>query len=443
MATKKLRFADFEVDFARRELRRGGIRLGLQHKPFRVLELLLKKPGELVTREELSTFLWPDSHVSFERGLNTAVNSLRQVLGDSSRHCRFIETRAGLGYLFTAPVQEIAEVKPRQANNCEEAYQDYLKGRYFLDRMAEEEIHKAIAHFKSAAEDKSCGGLAHAGLADAYCYLATAGAARPSDVSANARFFAEDAVANDPALSDAHVSLARVKLLFEWDWHGAQAAVSRALELEPFSVAAHTLHAALLRIAGAHEQALQVCRRALTSEPLSFPANLQLAGCFYAVRDFKKAVDQCWKMLTLESRFAPAQVLLALSYEQLGMYEESIVEFQNAQKCSGFQAAALSGLAHACTLAGLESQAEQAWETLIERARGSYVSDYWRAVVCAGRQQHLSALTFLEECLKQRDPSLLWLHADARFDALRDDSRFKLLASAIFSGEAAISARAN
>ncbi len=435
MNGKKLRFADFEVDFARRELRKRGVRVGLQHKPFRVLELLLQSPGELVTREQLSAFLWPDSHVSFERGLNTAVNSLRQVLGDSSRECLFIETRTGLGYSFSAPVQEVPEAKPKQVNNGAEGYQDYLKGRYFLDRMAEEEIHKAIAHFKSAAEDDSCTSFAHAGLADAYCYMALAGAARPADVSAKARSFAERAVANDPGLSLAHVSLARVRILFDWDWQSAQAAVGRALELDPYSAAAHTLHAALLRMAGGCEEALQICRRALALEPLSFPANLQLAGCLFAARQFKRAVDQCWKILTLESRFAPAQVLLALAYEQLGMYEEAVVEFQNAQNCSGFQAAAVSGLFHVCALAGLQSQADQTSFGLFRQERNRYVADYWRAVICLGQKQTGEALAFLEKSLAQRDPALLWLKADARFDVLQENPRFQeLLRSLSFQG---------
>ena len=76
------------------------IRVGLQHKPFRVLELLLRHPGELVSREELIGSLWPDSNVSFEHGLNTAVNSLRKALGESFDEPHFIETRSGLGYRF-------------------------------------------------------------------------------------------------------------------------------------------------------------------------------------------------------------------------------------------------------------------------------------------------------------------------------------------------------
>ena len=120
-----VRFEDFEVNFSQREVRRQGKRLRLQRKPFQILQLLLQSPGAIVTREELAKQLWPCLHVSFERCLNTAMNSLRQALGDSSHGARFIETRPGLGYVFIAKVKRI---EPSTT-----AHQDYLRGRYFLE----------------------------------------------------------------------------------------------------------------------------------------------------------------------------------------------------------------------------------------------------------------------------------------------------------------------
>ena len=93
------------MNFELRELRKNGVRVPLQHKPFRILELLLMQPGSLVTRAQLAQELWPHLPVSFERSLNTAINSLRQALDDSQRENRYIETRSGLGYRFTAEVE--------------------------------------------------------------------------------------------------------------------------------------------------------------------------------------------------------------------------------------------------------------------------------------------------------------------------------------------------
>lgn len=100
-----LRFGLFEVDLKARELRKGGLRLKLQQKPFQILEMLLERPGDLVTRKEVAERLWPGVHVTFDRSMNTAVNGLRRALGDSPRNPRFLETRQGLGYRFIAPVE--------------------------------------------------------------------------------------------------------------------------------------------------------------------------------------------------------------------------------------------------------------------------------------------------------------------------------------------------
>jgi DNA-binding winged helix-turn-helix (wHTH) protein len=103
-AVRALRFGAFELDPRARELRKGGLRLKLEGKPLQVLELLLERAGELVTRKELRKRLWPDSFVDFDRGINTAMNRLRKTLGDTPDNPRYIETRSRLGYRFVAAV---------------------------------------------------------------------------------------------------------------------------------------------------------------------------------------------------------------------------------------------------------------------------------------------------------------------------------------------------
>jgi len=103
-----LRFGVFELDLAAGELRKNGAKLRLQEQPFQVLALLLERPGEVVTREEVCQKLWPaDTFVDFDHSLNTAVNKLREVLGDSASSPRYIETLARRGYRFIAPVQKV------------------------------------------------------------------------------------------------------------------------------------------------------------------------------------------------------------------------------------------------------------------------------------------------------------------------------------------------
>ena len=105
----RYRFGLYEADVRAGELRRDGIRIKLQDQPFQVLVALLERPNDLVTREELRLRLWPaDTFVDFDHSLNTAINKLREALGDSASNPRFIETKARKGYRFIAPVQAIA-----------------------------------------------------------------------------------------------------------------------------------------------------------------------------------------------------------------------------------------------------------------------------------------------------------------------------------------------
>ena len=104
------RFGTFEVNFQSRELRKHGMRIRLEEKPFQILEMLLDRAGLVVTRSMLRERLWPDTYVGYEHGLNTAINKLRDLLGDSARSPRFVETLPRLGYRFIAPVVKPGKV---------------------------------------------------------------------------------------------------------------------------------------------------------------------------------------------------------------------------------------------------------------------------------------------------------------------------------------------
>src|SRR6266436_1758083 len=102
-----IRFATFEVDLQAQELRKGGLRLKLSGQPFQVLAILLEQPGSVVTREELQKRLWPDTFVDVDHNLNTAINKIREVLGDSAENPRFVETLSRRGYRFMVPVNNV------------------------------------------------------------------------------------------------------------------------------------------------------------------------------------------------------------------------------------------------------------------------------------------------------------------------------------------------
>jgi DNA-binding winged helix-turn-helix (wHTH) protein/Flp pilus assembly protein TadD len=426
----RLRFGVFDLDMQNRELRRRGLRVKLQQKPFQILHLLLTRAGTFVTRGQLAQHLWPDLHVNFDRSLNTAVNSLRRALGDSPDNPRFIETRAGLGYRFIAPVESIEERASASVEkfNIEkvyagdvDAYHDYLKGRYFQNKMTEEDLRKSVAYFEAAlGADPDCA-LAYAGLADTYSLLACLGILPAKEAHGRASEFIAAALRIDHKLAEAHTALGSIKKLYEWDWTGAEASCRQALGLKPNDAHGHRLYASLLSALERHAEAIQEIRRAQQLDPLSLLINAEAAWDLYMARDFQGAMEQAWRTLAMEPRFAPAQHALGLACQQMGMLEEAIVELQNARVCSNNHPATVAALGHAYAIAGQRRDAEELLRELERRSENRQVSGYWAGLLNAGLGDNSSAVKCLNQARVDRDVWLVWLAAEPRFDLLRSD----------------------
>jgi DNA-binding winged helix-turn-helix (wHTH) protein/Tfp pilus assembly protein PilF len=434
---RKLRFGTFEIDLQERELRNRGIRLKLQHKPFQILELLLERRGTLVTRTELAKHLWPDLHVSFDHGLNTAVNTLRDTLGDSIRNPRYIETRSGLGYRFVAPVEEIWDNPPAQSSNNDgnrqatkrytpafDAYQDYVRGRFFFSRRNEADLRKSVACFESAIAQDPKYALAYTGLADVYNLFALLGVLAPAEAYRRVKDLTATALQIDDRLPEAHASLADARRLFDWDYLAAEMGYLRALDLDINYAEGHCRYAALLSQVGRFEQATKEIRRAMELDPLSLSISVDLAWNHYVARDFEAAMQQSWKTLVLEPAFAPAQNTLALAYQHLGMHEEAMTEFENARICSGHHPAAIAALAHASAVAGRRQEANETVRELENLSRTRRISPYWKSVAYLGLGRVDAALHSIEAACHEREAWLVWINVEPRFDPIRSEHRF-------------------
>jgi DNA-binding winged helix-turn-helix (wHTH) protein/Flp pilus assembly protein TadD len=422
----RVRFGVFEVNLRERELRKFGLRVKLQQKPFQILQRLVETPGEFVSREELARVLWPDLHVLFDRSLNTAVNALRRALGDPARNPRFIESRQGLGYRFIAEVEHLQtdQAPVRSRRRSTEANRDYLKGRYFSNKQTAEDLHKSIAHFESALARDPGYALAYTGLADTYIQFAFQGMLPAQESFAHAKKFAADALRIDDHLAEAHTSIAGVKRYCDWDWTGAEAAYRRALELNGDDSRAHRLYADYLSTMGRSEEALREISAAQELDPLSLVINMEMAWILYIARDFQAAAEQSWKTLAMEPRFAPAQNTLGLAYQQMGMVEEAIVELDNARACSEEHPCAQAALAHALAIAGRRAEAELLLDQLKKMSRTRNVSRYWLAIVNTALGACDAAFESLNEACKNREAWLVWLKVEPRYDPLREDARF-------------------
>jgi DNA-binding winged helix-turn-helix (wHTH) protein/Flp pilus assembly protein TadD len=427
----RLRFGTFEVDLQSRELRNRGMRIRLQEKPFRILELLLERSGGVVTREELVQRLWPGLHVNFERSLNTAVNSLRGALGDSSRSGRFIETRPGIGYRFVAHAEVVSRTNfslpavPNIAASAKfGAYEDYLRGRHFYGKMSEDDLRKSVAHFESAIAQDSYYASAYAGLADAYTSFALFGMLSPIEAGSRARDLAAKALQMDGALPEAHAALGAVKVSFDWEWAAAETEYLLALELNPNYAEGHHRYAALLSRMGRTPEAIKQIRRAQELNPLSLAICMEAGWILCMAQDFEAAVEQCWKVLGIEPKFAPAQYTLGLAYERLGMMEEAITEFENARTCSGNSPVMKAALAHTYAIGGMPDEAMAILRQLEETSKWRYISPYWTGMIWTGLGAHDRALDEIEKASEHRDVWLTWLNVEPRFQPIRSHARF-------------------
>ncbi|HTT61990.1 MAG TPA: winged helix-turn-helix domain-containing protein [Bryobacteraceae bacterium] len=439
----KLRFGPFEVDLDNRELRKHGIRVKLQRKPFQILETMLQRPGQLVLRTDLAKLLWPGMHVNFDRSLNTAVNALRRALGDTSRNARFIETRTGLGYRFLVSVEEVGGARPDAGIQLvrsnvpgagADVPQDCLKGRYFCHKLTAEDLHKGVAHFNAAlAQDPQCA-FAYAGLADAYCLSALLNMGPPREIYPRAKEMAMRALRARQDLGEAHAALASVKRLFEWDWAGAEAEYLTALVLSSNSAMTHQAYGAHLAATGKAKEALRELRHSEEIDPLCPRVNVGVAWGLYVARDFQGASEQSWKVLAMEPKFGAAQYTLGLAYEQMGLTEDAAVELRNARTCSGDHPAVLAALAHVHACYGDASQAARMLGELEDLSQRRYVSPYWLALVYTGLQDRERALELLGRAYEERDVWLTWLGVEPRFDALRPETRFTRLLQSIGLG---------
>ena len=617
-----VRFGVYEFASQTKELRKAGIRIRLEGQPLAVLEMLLKQPGELVTREELQKKLWPaDTFVDFEHSLNAAVKRLRAALNDDADQPRYVETLARRGYRFIAPqnvadaetgvaasvlaptpavaqtrsmvggrsvwllaiavfalavsgwrwrqwrhpiaapavpvirslavlpltnlsgdpsqeyladgmteeligrlshipglrvisrtsamhfkntqfaVPEIAktlgvdaivegsvtregshirvhaqlirgatdehiwaeeyqreyrsilglqdEVARSIAKRIElsltpqartslapasavvpEAYEDYLKGRYYFNQRTEDALNKSIANFEQAIALEPNYGLAYSGLADAYALLGFRGSFPSKDALSRAKAAARKAIEIDDTLAEAHASLAFIAETHEWDWATAEREYQRALELNPGDARAHHWYAGYLMYMGRFGEGIAEAQRARDLDPLSLPVNNALAGRLLVAGRVDEALEQVRKTLEIDPRFAPAHQTLGWAYLNQGKHEQAIQEFRQALQLSGSEPTDLSlDLGFAYAVAGQREEARGILAKLKQQHQKGLVPSGSIAILYGALGELNEAFAWLEKAYQEHDPELTYINVPhRRFEPLRRDPRFgKLL----------------
>lgn len=390
---------------------------------------LVKLPDQLVIKTELikvddGSQLWGGEYKSSLADIFAVQDEVSRKISESLRV-----------RLTGADEERLAKRYTKDA----EAYELYLKGRYFWNKRNEEGFRNGIEFFRRAEEKDPTYALAFSGLADSYALLCDIGVAAPLDEMPKAKAAAQKAVDADPTLAEAYTSRAFVELSYDWNWLGAENDFQQALKLNPKYATAHQWYASYLMQMGKFERAKQEIDKAHTLDPLSPIISANTGLYSYYERNYDDAINKYKLTLQSDPDFWVARHYLGLAYVQKRQYEDAISELRSLIKAppsgplpdkvveSETEASASLGFAYA--MAGKRSEAEAILNQMSALSQRRYVSGLYFAVVHAGLKNNDQAMEYLNKAFTSRHPGLVLIRIEPIFDGLRSDPRFKQLIS--------------
>jgi serine/threonine-protein kinase len=323
-------------------------------------------------------------------------------------------------------VGEKAVLKKRYAKNIE-AYNLYLKGRYYWNKWSAEGYRKSIEYYQRVLQIEPYFALAYAGLADAYASETSYSdvGLSPMEQMPKAKEAALKALELDDTIAEAHTSLANIKCSHEYDWTAAEREFRRALELNPNSTNALHRYSHLLVALRRIKESLAVSLRALELDPVDAEMGVHLAWHYYNARQYDEAIEVSQKTLEIDPNFHETFWFLGLAYEGKGLFGDAIAALQDALALSGGSTSERAALGHVYGQAGKETEAEQIFEEMKELSQQRHVSGFDFALVCAGQGKEDQAIEFLEEAYRERGVWMPYIGVDPRFEPLQSNARFQ------------------
>jgi tetratricopeptide (TPR) repeat protein len=345
---------------------------------------------------------------------------LRDTLALQSKVARAIadQIRIELNPQEQAALKSIKVVNP-------EAYESYLKGRFFWNKRTAEGLKVALAYFNQAIEEDSKYAQAYSGLADTYALLGDWQYAvmTPRQALPKAKAAAIKALELDSALGEAHNSLAFCLDAFDWDLDSAGKEFRRAIELNPGYATAHHWYAWHLSLLGRNDEAIAEMRKAENLDPLSLIINADLAELLVIAHSYDESILQSRKTIEMDPNFALAHNQLAQAYLQKQMPEEAVPELQKAVQLSGGSPTCVASLARAYAASGKRGEAVKLLNDLKKRSGPSYSDASEIAAIYASLGDSDQAMDWLEKAYEERfNPGVLLRPG---YDPLRSDPRFQ------------------
>ncbi|HZV70272.1 MAG TPA: tetratricopeptide repeat protein [Saprospiraceae bacterium] len=322
-------------------------------------------------------------------------------------------------------------IKPLTENI--DAYNLFLKGRYYWNKSKPEDILKAISTFEEVIRMDPHFASPYCALSFCYTFMGSAGLMPKAEAYSKAKDYTLKAIELDPNHAESHLSLASIKFYHNWDFEGAEASLNKALSLSLNSSLINQVHGWFLIAKGEFTQAIEKMEQALILDPLSLPLMLNLADAYSFAGHFDEALAQYDKVLDLDPVFRRAFEGKGMTYLALGDYENSILNFEKYQKLIGHPLKGNSSLGHAYAAAGNKEKALECLEKIKQREieEPGVILDMDYAFIYSGLKEYDKAFHFLNKTYEERVgiaclgmifciryPMLNELKSDSRFDQL-------------------------
>jgi non-specific serine/threonine protein kinase len=315
----------------------------------------------------------------------------------------------------------------KRATEDHEAYDYYLKGRYYWYRRQEKDFQRGLQYFEQAIEKDPGYALPHVGIADTFNLFGCWDFMPPHQAYSRAKAAANKALEIDPELAEVHASLGWIALFYDWDWPAAEDHFLKAIKMKPDYALAHHWHGNYLFSMGRFDESIREMQKACELEPLEpvNPAHLGLA--FFAARRFDESIEVLRKVIESDPELWVAYWYQSMNFLAKKMWPEAIALLQKLVELTAGSVVSLSFLGLAYGWAGMKDEALKILERLDGLEKLRYVGSLWRAMVWIGLGEKNEALENLEKAYLERESLMATLKVQSLLDSLRLEPRFQAL----------------
>src|ERR1700693_4393898 len=305
-----------------------------------------------------------------------------------------------------------------------DAYEAYLKGRYFWNKRTQDGLNKSIEYFGEAIAKDPSFAAAYAGLADAYSLLGSD--VLPADLAnSKARAAASKAVELDPNIAEGHAALAMVEFYYDWNWKQSEQEFRRAIELNPNYATAHQWYSYYLTAMLRFPEAVEQAEAAQQIDPLSLAISTTLASRYRHAGRSDDAMRLDQRTLEMDPNFIPAHFSLGAVYENQGSWQQAIDEYKKVIELSPDDPAALAAVGYIYGRTGQKADAHKIIGQLMEISKKHYVPSFELAAIFAGLVDANDSMMWLDKAYQKRESQMPFIQSDERFNSLHADPRYQ------------------